>query len=210
MCRSYCAGPASVEGSAPVRCGEKDSGIPEGVDRVGSGGPRDDVLVRLSRGAGLPPPWPDVLGLAVRVPGAAQPVDLLLSTTRTGRLGRLVPVLRRDAGGPYSSIMGYRSPGGTLRFAARVVEPGRPLPSEPALLRAALRERPVEFTLAVARGTGPWRGFATLTLGGPLDELDPDLRFDAVRHPPPQLVADGPLARFRAPAYARAQAERNR
>lgn len=36
-------------------------------------------------------------------------------------------------------------------------------------------------------------------------EPDPDLRFDAVRNPPPQLLADGPMARFRAPAHARAR-----
>ncbi len=167
---------------------------------------RDDVTVRLSRGAGLPPPWPDLLGLAVRVPAGEQPVDLLLSTTAgLGRTGRLVPAPRRDARGPYSSIMGYRSPAGTLRLAAWA---DGPVPSDPAPLLAALREREVVLALAVARGPGPWRRFATLTLGGPLGEPDPDLRFDAVRHPPPQLLADGPMARFRAPAYARAQEER--
>ncbi len=166
---------------------------------------RDDVTVRLSRGAGLPPPWPDLLGLAVRVPTAERPVDLLLSTTGRGALARLLPVPRRDARGPYSSIMGYRSPAGTLRLAAWA---DGPVPSDPHPLLSALREREVAFTLAVARGLGPWRAFATLTLGGPLEEPDPDVRFDAVRHPPPQLHADGPMARFRAPAYARAQEER--
>jgi hypothetical protein len=39
--------------------------------------------------------------------------------------------------------------------------------------------------------------------------LDPDVRFDAVAHPPPGLVPDGPMARFRAPAYARARAARS-
>ncbi len=61
------------------------------------------------------------------------------------------------------------------------------------------------FPLAVAGGTGPWRPFAVLTLGEALDGPDPDVRFDAVRHPPPQLVADGPMALFRAPAYAAAR-----
>jgi hypothetical protein len=40
-------------------------------------------------------------------------------------------------------------------------------------------------------------------------EIDPDLRFDAVRNPPPGLAPDGPMARFRAPAYAAAQQERD-
>jgi hypothetical protein len=84
-----------------------------------------------------------------------------------------------------------------------------PVPSEPAPLLAAVRARPVVYDLAVARGLGRWRIFATLTLGGPLAEPDPDVRFDAVRHPPPGLVADGPMARFRAPAYAAARAGRS-
>jgi hypothetical protein len=39
----------------------------------------------------------------------------------------------------------------------------------------------------------------------PAAPADPDVRFDAVQHPPPGLVPDGPMARFRAPAYAAAR-----
>src|SRR5689334_3293962 len=70
---------------------------------------RDDVVVRLSRGAGLPAPLPDLLGLAIRLPGDGDPVDLLLTSTGRGALTRLVPVPRRDSATAYSSIMGYRS-----------------------------------------------------------------------------------------------------
>ena len=187
------------------------TGVLERTGAAGTGVPwfdrpaRDDVTVRLSRGAGLPAPWPDVLGLAVRVPGDGQPVDLLLSSTGRGALTRLLPVLRRDAAGPYSSIMGYGSPAGTLRLAAWA---DRPVPSDPGPLVAHLRGRRTPFTLAVARGAGPWQPFAVLEIGSPVDGPDPDVRFDAVRHPPPSLEADGPMARFRAPAYARAQRER--
>lgn len=64
----------------------------------------------------------------------------------------------------------------------------------------------VSFTLAVARGRGPWVPFARLTLSAPADPLDPGIRFDAVLNPPPGLIPDGPMARFRAPAYANARA----
>ncbi|WP_409328549.1 phosphodiesterase [Trujillonella humicola] len=185
------------------RAGGLGTGV-EWLDRPA----RDRVTVRLSRGVGLPEPWPDLLGLAVRAPGAAGPVDLLLSSTGRGPLTRLLPTFRTDAGRPFSSIMGYRSPAGTLRFAAWTAGGARPVPSDPRPLLATLRDRPVEYAVAVARGLGAWRRFATLTIGEPVEETDPDLRFDAVRHPPPQLVADGPMARFRAPAYARAQRER--
>jgi hypothetical protein len=125
------------------------------------------AVVRLSRGAGLTAPLPDLLGLAVRVPGDGAPVDLLLSSTGRGRLTRFLP------------------------------------PLADAVSRDGLR-----FSLAVACGPGPWQPFATLTLTAPVPALDPDVRFDAVQNPPPGLVPDGPMARFRAPAYARARAAR--
>jgi hypothetical protein len=163
----------------------------------------DRVLVRLSRGAGLPAPWPDLLGLAIRLPGA-EPIDLLLTTSGRGALTRLLPVPRRDAAAVYSSIMAYRSDAGPLRIAAlprREAVPSDPEPLADAVVRAELR-----FTLAAARGLGPWRPFARLSLVAPTEPLDPAVRFDAVAHPPPGLVADGPMARFRAPAYATARA----
>jgi len=159
---------------------------------------RDRVVVRLSRGAGLPPPLPDLLGLAVRLDGAdGRRSELLLSTTGRGRWGRFVPVLRRDPATTYGSIMGYRTDAGTVRLAA-VGERSTDADGEGLV-----------FVLAAARGTGPWVPFARLTLGSLLEPPDPDLRFDAVRHPPPGMVADGPLARFRAPAYAMAREGRD-
>jgi hypothetical protein len=66
------------------------------------------------------------------------------------------------------------------------------------------------FLLLVARGRGRWLPFARLELSERAGEPDPDVRFDAVRHPPPGLLADGPMARFRAPAYAAAREGRSR
>jgi hypothetical protein len=164
----------------------------------------DEALVRFSRGAGLPAPLPDLLGLAVRLPTDGAPVDLLLTTTGAGPLSRLVPVPRRDTAAVYSSIMGYRSDAGSLRLAA--FPEADEVPSDPEPLARAVSRDGLRFTLAAARGPGPWRRFARLSLRDPLPSLDPDIRFDAVQHPPPGLVPDGPMARFRAPAYARARA----
>jgi hypothetical protein len=163
----------------------------------------EPALVRFSRSAGLPAPLPDVLGLAVRVPHPEQPVDLLLSTTGRGPLLRFVLLPRRDAAAPHTSIMGYRSDAGTLRIAA--LPEFRHAPSEPDAFAAVVRRGGVAFTLAAARGGQRWRPFGRLVLTAPREPLDPDVRFDAVQHPPPGLAADGPLARFRAPAYARAR-----
>lgn len=165
---------------------------------------RDPVVVRLSRGAGLPAPLPDLLGLAIRVPGADAPVDLLLTTTGSGRLARLLPVPRRDTAAVYSSIMGYRSDAGVVRFAA--FPDGDDVPSEPEPLADEVARERLRFTLRAARGLGPWRAFGRLTVTAPRDPLDSGVRFDAVLNPPPGLVPDGPIARFRAPAYATARA----
>ncbi len=169
---------------------------------------RDDVVVRLSRGAGLPEPWPDLLGLAVRLDdGPDRPVDLLLSTTGRGALTRVVPMPRRDTASVYCSIMAYSSSAGPIRLAA--LPRGDGIPSDPEPLAAAVARRPLVFVLAAARGLGAWAPFARLSIGEAVRPLDPELRFDAVRHPPPGLLADGPLARFRAPAYAAAQEARD-
>lgn len=157
---------------------------------------RQPAVVRLSRGAGLPDRLPDLLGLAVHLPEDG--VDLLLSSTGRGRLTRLLPAVRRDPAAAYGSIMGYRGAAGTVRLAA-VGE-----------RTAAGGATGLVYVLAAARGTGPWRPFARLTLGAPVPAGDPDVRFDAVRRPPPGLVADGPMARLRAPAYARARSARGR
>ena len=82
------------------------------------------------------------------------------------------------------------------------------VPSEPEPLAGHVREQGLAFTLAAARGRAEWRPFARLRLTAPSRPLDPDLRFDAVEHAPPGLIADGPMARFRAPAYAAARAGR--
>lgn len=187
--------------------GPADWGVPW---LAGSG--EQAALVRLSRGAGLPPPLPDLLGLAVRLPGTAgaqDPVDLLMSSTGRGRLTRWVPVPRRDAACAYSSIMGYRSAAGPV-FLAALPEPGaRRVTAEPGPVAAAARAGRLACTLVAARGVGEWQPFARLRLLAPVPEVDPDLRFDAVRNPPPGLAPDGPMARFRAPAYAAAREGRD-
>jgi hypothetical protein len=165
----------------------------------------EDAVVRLSRGAGLPSPLPDLLGLALRLPSdSGSPIDLLLSTTGRGAITRLLPAPRRDTAAVYSSIMGYRSDAGTLRIAALPEDDG--VPSEPVPLAEDVGREGLSFRLAVARGLGPWRPFGRLVLGEATGPLDPGIRFDAVLHPPPGLVPDGPMARFRAPAYAKARA----
>ncbi|MFQ1003964.1 phosphodiesterase [Modestobacter sp. SSW1-42] len=159
----------------------RPTGVPW-LDEAGT----DDVLVRLSRGAGLPPRLPDLLGFALRAPGE-RPVDLLLSSSGRRPWSRRVPVLRRDPATTYGSIMGYRSPAGPVLLAAAPVAAG-------------------VFDLGARVGRGPEQPFGRVELGAQTEPPDPPLHFDAVLHPPPGLVADGPMARFRRPAYTAARA----
>ena len=175
-------------------------GRPTGISWLDGTG-TDDVLVRLSRGAGLPARYPDLLGLALRVPGE-HPVDLLLSSTGSGRLTRLVPLARRNAATTYGSIMSYRSSAGRVWLAG--VPQADQLPADRDRVAEAFPG--VVVTLSAAVGRGPWQEFGRLTLDAPADPPDPPLHLDAVLHPPPGLVADGVLARFRRPAYAAARA----
>lgn len=165
---------------------------------------RDPVVVRLSRGAGLPAPLPDVLGLAFRLGDGSDPVDVLLSSTGQGPWSRLVPVPRVDAEAVYSSIMAFRSAAGSIRLAALPRTVG--IASDPEPVRNAAARGAIDFTLAAAVGREEWRPFARLRSTSARGPLDSALRFDAIRNAPPGLVADGPMARFREPAYATARA----
>lgn len=118
-----------------------------------------DVLVRVSRSAGLPLPLPDVLGLAVRVldahgPGAHQ--DLLLDSTRPEPVLRRVPRIGRDhLRGTYGSLLPYDVAGQRLLLGAR------PLPGQgPAMLDAVPDQ--LSLDLLVATPHGRWRVWGTV------------------------------------------------
>lgn len=133
-------------------------------------GPRSrPVLVRLSRGAGLPDVLPDVLGLALRIPdadGAGRPQDLMLATGARSWLGRRVLVPRRHyAAATYTSLISYEIGGRDLLVAA--------LPDGDG------------FLLATAAGTrAAWVPWARLDLGAALPavqerQLEFSIRNDA-------------------------------
>ncbi|WP_182606613.1 phosphodiesterase [Streptomyces alkaliphilus] len=130
------------------------------------------VTVRWSRALGLPPGLPDGLGLGLRVIDAAGPdrhLDLLLTTSRPGRLLRHVPVMRRDAfAGPYTSLLAHRV-GGRDRVLAAVPRERerRRIPADLAALRAALCAAPARMLLCAAAADEPWRGFGWLTIDPP-------------------------------------------
>ena len=131
-------------------------------------GAAHSALLRFSRGAGLPEPLPDALGVAVKLPDAHGPgadQDLLLTSSTTGRPydldgGRVVLLLV-----PTPTRNG-RSPGGVAHRGAL------------AELRAAAADG-LGFELRIAGTFGPTQRLATLTVGQPLTvEQTEALRFN--------------------------------
>jgi hypothetical protein len=174
------------------------------------------ALLRFSRGAGLPKPLPDALGVAVKLPDAHGPgadQDLLLtSSTSRPLLRRLLFPASSFVRGAFSTALPYdlggkrvvlllvpaptgneRSPGGVDRSGGAMAE-----------LRAAAAAG-LGFELRTAGTLGPSQRLATLTVGQPL----PAERTQALRFNPwttgPGIRPSGWLNLLRDAAYRASQ-----
>ena len=147
------------------------------------------AIVRLSRGAGLPEPLPDAIGLAIRlcdVHGPKRHQDFLLITSvDVPVLHHLIlPGLLPDQS--YSSVLPYR-------IAGRLM-----------LVGAIPRGRGA-YDLALAPPGGKFSPIARLSLGGRLSsELSEGIRFNPW-HTGARIVPAGPLQRWRRGAYRASQ-----
>ena len=111
---------------------------------------RHEGLVRLSRGAGLPAPLPDVEGLALRLPGRGvdgAPLDLLINSA-----WRYVFVPSAVAP-TWSAVLPHRTGAGRLVLLGARPEDGG-------------------FALLAAAPLGAWRQWGRLALGARLDGED--------------------------------------
>jgi hypothetical protein len=136
------------------------------LDRAGE----HDGVVRISRGAGLPHPLPDVEGIALRLPGLGVhggPLDLLVNSA--WRYAFVPSALSRT----WSAVLPHRT--GTGR-----------------LVLVGARPRPGGFTLLAAPPLGEWRPWGRIELGAVRD--GERLRFRPTLGAP-DLV---PVALFRA------------
>ncbi|GEK22611.1 hypothetical protein [Cellulomonas xylanilytica] len=150
------------------------------------------VVVRVSRSAGLPPPLPDVHGLAFRWQTAGRTNDVLLSSTGTGRIGRFVLAARRSPwSGSLGSVMPFRTDDGPVVLAARPAPASGPRP-----------EHVVDVELLSARSDGPWHRWGRLTAAV---EEPTDPRFDPVLHAPDGLGTYRWAAVLRLPSYRAAR-----
>jgi len=138
--------------------------------------------VRLSHGIGLPEPWPDLRGLALRLQ-VPDTFDVLFTTVgRLGPMSRMVLPARSWISRRYGTVMPYVWPGGRVTFE---LVPER---AEPLTLRLVEHRR--------------WRRHTVgrLTVG----EVGEDgpITYDPVLHHHPELRLIRPFSRLRATAYA--------
>jgi hypothetical protein len=159
------------------------------VDRPAGAGVRlldvpgtHEAVVRLSRGVGASEPWPDVLGLAVRVfngHGPATPQDLLLVSSGEQPVLRhlFVPATGFD-GIRFSSVLPYRLAGRDVVFGARCEQ----LDERRLLLADIAGEhgaRPLRFSIDMATLRGAWKPIARLDIGRQLSASSAEqLRFN--------------------------------
>ncbi|WP_153001355.1 hypothetical protein [Microbacterium testaceum] len=177
------------------------------------------VVARVSRSLGLPPPLPDIIGLAVRfetrtwsevVPGrsdrAAVTSDIEFASTGWGVPGRfaLLPH-RRAERARFGILLPYRGERGAVLLGART-RSGRPGATDPRELGTA-DDTPWELTLGHATPFGPWHPFAVVALRLDPDQDDRGLRFDAVRHPVPGARTYAWTRAVRQPSYVRVQGD---
>jgi len=157
---------------------------------------KDDVQVRLSRAMGLPSGWPDIFGLAIRVPtGPNSHGDVLLATTGRTVPGRFVLFPgRTPTARTYSTLIPYRTASGPLLLAAQP-------------------DREGTYALACVLPAGPWRTFGLLRLAanptgdlGDVNDVGPS--FDPVLNQIPGLAYYPWAARIREGSYRAARKSR--
>jgi hypothetical protein len=179
------------------------------------------VLVRFSRGAGLPEPLPDALGVAIKLPDAHGPgVDqdlLLTSSTDRPLLRRLLFPARSFVRGAFSTALPYDL--GSERVVLLLV----PAPFNAGRSAGGGGRRPVgglaelravaanglEFELRTARSFGRSQPLATVTVDAPL----PADQTEGLRFNPwttgPGIHPSGWLNLLRDAAYQASQRGRN-
>ena len=174
-----------------------------------------DAVVRFSRGIGLPESMPDVLGVAVKLPGLVGPgadQDFLLVTSSEGPvMQNLLLPARGFFRGNYSTVLPYRDPAADrqILFGARP-DPGLVgLPDATfSDVAAAAASGRLRFDFTTARIGERWRKAGSLVVTNKLDHDEAErLRFNPWNSHP-DLVPAGPLNTWRKSAYVKSQKAR--
>ncbi|GAB4100744.1 hypothetical protein [Sinomonas halotolerans] len=185
--RLFAAGFAAVKAVRPDRPIHPQGVLLSGALEV-AGGPASGIALldspgitpvtaRLSRSAGFPPGWPDVIGLALRLDTDDGAADLLLASTGWRVPGRFALTMHRTAGAArLTSLMPYRGSNGPVLLGARTAGTD---PGAPGRFRPDARW---DLELLWAAPRGSWQRCGTLRLAPVLDAggrvQDTPLRFD--------------------------------
>lgn len=171
------------------------------------------AVARLSRSAGLPPPWPDARGIGLRLfdfPAAGDVQDLLFVTSASPKVLRRTIVvsggfLRRM----YSTLLSYDFGSHRVVLALRPqAAVNRPADVTLEDLAAAVRAGAAVFTLQAAAPWGSWEDVGVLRLVAPLEPgADEELAFNPW-HSSSTLRPVGLLNALRNAAYRGSQSAR--
>ncbi|MFN2525818.1 MAG: hypothetical protein ABR505_06085 [Actinomycetota bacterium] len=178
-------------------------GIPNGAHRA---------VVRFSRGAGLPEPLPDVLGLAIKIPAYGRDSsdqDFLLASSAGSPLTRnlLVPT-RSFFTCTYSSVLPYRIGDDNIVVGARAVEGLARRRGDFGGLRSAADQEELHFDLLIASMAGAWEPIGSLHVQEQCSQqVSRGLRFNPW-NTNQALQPAGVLNRMRRAAYTASQEAR--
>lgn len=154
------------------------------------------LIARLSRSASWPVKLPDIMGLALRIPGGGPDggaADLLFASTGTGRLTRYILQFHTSAtAGPLTTMLPLTGPEGNIVFR---LDP----------------ETQDHYQLSFSRDSAPWQAIGWVSLQSPREPAqrssrsagpdDARLRFRPVAQPPTGLAVPTWLRAARSPAY---------
>lgn len=169
-----------------------------------------DVIARVSKGIGLRGAWPDIAGLAWRIPPpqdlhSCGPWDILVASTAANSRFILAPA-RTWSRTTFSSMMPFRFRGGLwwlrARIATQIDEPGLALDTIATHIDAGA----IDFDIDQAPATGRFTPLARLTLRH-VDPSNDDIAFDPVVHCDQEVeVVPRWLGDIRRAAYRRSRA----
>ncbi len=185
--------PDGHQGAGRLTLSEHAPGL--GVPALDKPGPQP-CRVRWSRAMGLPQGWPDIEGLALRLPGAAPDAgdaDLLFASTGEHPWTRYLLTLRPPRRfGRLTTLLPVRARGRAVTFGLNPLTEGADgLP-------------PTSYAVEVSRGAGPWERLGRLdVVWSEADTLD---RFDPVARPLAGIEQYAFVAALREPAYVAARA----
>ena len=165
---------------------------------------RHPVTLRISKGVGTRPGFPDLFGVALRVHGpvCGQRCDLLFSTAGTGRFGRHVPMPRRGFDTVYGSILAYRTGTGRKLYLSAQPDPdARPLGRT---LESVVTAAERDGARLILRADDEPFGFVRFGAAQPA-EVDDELAFNPVGNTGPDLHPTGVVHASRAVAYRLSQ-----